>query len=407
METAGGVAAAETGNGPNQTLPIRRDTTGRPHLPGTSVAGNLRAYCATDPALAADEQRGRLFGSNPGDQGRTASPIQVLGTIWRGAGEVQRRTRTAINRERGAADTYTLHTIEQLPAGTQFDVHLRWDDPDDRLSTVLDRLRRWRPQLGRGVSSGAGQCRVAGFGYQVYDLGTTEGLHAWLQLASPADYPAPEPVADDDRPEALLDVDLAIVDALHVGTGTLAEDALGTYGAMVRDDAGTPIVPGSSLKGVLRSRSAYICRVLGVELCADERCGECVPCRLFGYTGKNRTAQRSKIAVHDAAVTDAVVEQRQHVAIDRVTGGAATALLYADEVITAGRFTLRIDALEPNIAEHERLLLKAALADLDAGLIGIGARTTAGQGTVRIVAERSQPAEPISRLATHLTREAA
>ena len=406
MDTAGGVTAPEAFAAPQKTLVIRRDTTGQPHLPGTSVAGSLRAYCESCAELAPDESRGGLFGSPPGEQGRVPSPVQVLGTVWHSSDEVQRRTRTAIDRGRGAADNNTLHTVEQLPAGTQFDVHLRWDDPDDRLPALLERLQHWRPLLGRGVSTGAGRCTVIGIGHDVHDLSTVEGLHSWLQLTSPADYPVPEPVADAAGTDALLDVEFAIVDGLHIGTGSLVDGEHNKYAETVRDAAGTPTVPGSSLKGVLRSRAEYICRVLGAATCDADPCGNCVPCRLFGYTGKDRTAQRAKITVHDAAITEPAIEYRKHVALDRFTGGAAPELLYTDEVITAGSFTLRVEALQP-VEECERLLLEAVVADLDAGLIGIGARTTAGQGTVRVVTEHTRPAEPISHLASYLAPEAA
>jgi CRISPR/Cas system CSM-associated protein Csm3 (group 7 of RAMP superfamily) len=77
-----------------------------------------------------------------------------------------------------------------------------------------------------------------------------------------------------------------------------------------------------------------------------------------------------------------------HVAIDRFTSGATDAKLYSHEVIAPpARLTLRID-----LASHARPapdwawpLLWLAIRDLDLGLVGIGAATTRGTGTLRAV----------------------
>ena len=90
------------------------------------------------------------------------------------------------------------------------------------------------------------------------------------------------------------------------------------------------------------------------------------------------------MAIPDAAVVDPLVEVRPPVAIDRFTGGARDKLLYFDKVLVRGRFTLTLDDLTGPLTPTESALVDAVLQDLDDGLIGVGARTTAGYGTVRI-----------------------
>ncbi|MDQ3274279.1 MAG: RAMP superfamily CRISPR-associated protein [Actinomycetota bacterium] len=148
-----------------------------------------------------------------------------------------------------------------------------------------------------------------------------------------------------------------------------------------------PYVPGSSLKGVLRSRVEYLCRVLGHPACEDADCGTCQPCLLFGWSprggGDVRMGARAAVAIPDAVIHGAgEPDVRTHVALDRVTGGARPALLYAQQVVVTGRFRLRVEPLR-TITEAERALLRVCVADLDDGLVGIGAATTRGLGTVR------------------------
>ncbi|MGJ7908498.1 RAMP superfamily CRISPR-associated protein [Actinopolyspora sp. H202] len=413
MVTAGGVTAPEALDASEETLPLRTDNKGRPQLPGSTVAGSLRAHCDTRADLAADEHQNDLFGSRPGSDARTPSPVQVLGTVCRPAGETEFRRRTAIDRERGAPATHTLHATELLPEGTEFDVVLRWDDPDHRYERFVELLRGWRPHLGRGSGVGAGLCTVVGVGEATYDLATVDGLYAWVHLTWPDDYPTP--VGGDGNssaPEPVVDVELDIVDGLHIGTGEAERESEdGPKISRVLRSGGKFVVPGSTLKGVLRSRAEYICRAVGAVACTDQSCGGCVPCRLFGFspaTGAEGTGRRGRIAVHDATIeTTADPEHRQHVAIDRFTGGATDGLLYTDEVLTSGRFRLRVEPLATDLTETERLLLRAVVTDLDDGLVGIGGRSTAGLGTVR-VATRSGWARPdLSPLADLLTPEAA
>lgn len=407
LDTPGGVTAPESLDAPDETLVLRTDTAGDPHLPGTTVAGSLRAHCAAHETLKPTEQRTDLFGGTPGSKQRTASPIQILGTIYRPAGDTELRRRTAIHRERGGPENHKLHTIELLPSGTEFDIVLRWDNPDDRYETFIEELRSWRPQLGRGGSIAAGFCTATGVGQAIYDLATPDGLLAWLSISSPSDYPEPKPShARSSAPQPVIDVELEIVDGIHIGIGESEEDdqAKPKINKILRSGEDF-LVPGSTLKGVLRSRAEYICRALGARSCTDQTCGACTPCRLFGFTGKDGNAQRAKIAIHDAIISDPVLELRQHVALDRFTGGAADRQLYTDEVITSGRFRLRIGPLQLNLTPTERLLLNAVLTDLDDGLIGIGARTTAGLGTVRIASPEWTTPDARS-LATLLISEA-
>ena len=191
---------------------------------------------------------------------------------------------------------------------------------------------------------------------------------------------------------AVRDVRFRIVDALHIGTGDARTDEHDRQVACVLRDAGGPVVPGSTLKGVLRSRVEYVCRVCGVDACAGSAppaCPAdrpCPPCRLFGRAGETggRGGRRAAVAVADSRIVAPVPETRTHVALDRFTGGARDQLLFTDDVVTAGWFRITVEALDGALTAVDTALLDAALTDLDAGLVGIGSRTTAGYGTVRI-----------------------
>ena len=384
-------------------LPLRRDPDNAVALPGSTVAGSLRAHCEGWPGLPDD-----LFGNPPGAEEKVPSLVQVLGVrLLGGVPDVESATRVAIDRHRGAARVHALFTIERLPAGTEFDVHLRWDDAGGALDDLLDAVRAWQPRIGRGVTTGSGACAVIAVGSKTYDLTSPDGLLSWLEVGSPASYPQPaEALPAPGTPAAAIDVELEIVDGLHVGSGT--RDRLpgqeSEVSLVVRRDK-VFYVPGSSLKGVLRSRVEYLCRVLGHPACADAGCGTCQACLLFGWSLRNGgdalMGARAAVAVPDAEIHDAGdPDVRTHVALDRVTGGARPALLYAQQVVVTGHFRLRVEPLRP-LTEVECALLRVCVADLNDGLVGVGAATTRGLGTVRVRDDNWTPPD-VSTLAALL-----
>lgn len=406
MLTPGGVTSGELRS---NTMTLRTDPAGNPHLPGTSVAGSLRSHCTRDERLVAS------FGSEPPHEAnepsagtRTASKLQVLGTVHRAGDDIRTRTRTAVDPWRGAADAHTLHAVEQLPPGTEFDIMLRWDDPNTgEIDAFFDALGNWQPRIGRGVSHGSGHCRVTAWGSADYDLTTEQGLLAWIQDPGLDSYPTPvERTEAPEPPQYALNLEYRIVDGIHIGTGERAENEHGVEIACVlREKHGDDehfVIPGSSLKGVLRARAEYICRVVGTQPCTTRDCGKCRPCGLFGHTSR-KSSSRAAIAIPDTIISEARCEKRQHVALDRFTGGAAPGLLYTDEVIVSGRFTLRAELIG-DLDPAEQALLEAVATDLHDGLVGIGARTTSGQGTVRLTEENAHRPE-LTDLAALLREE--
>ncbi|MFI0464001.1 RAMP superfamily CRISPR-associated protein [Saccharopolyspora sp. 5N102] len=410
LETEGGVVGTEVPTERGSDLRLRRDPAGGIHLPGTTVAGSLREHCG--------EELDDLFGSKPEERkdpdsedfALTPSAIQVLGTRYRpavddpGQDETGHHARTAIDRSRGAARNNALHRVEQLPRGTEFDIMLRWNNPDQRREAFLTKLKSWHPRLGRGVTIGAGKCRLIGWGAADYDLATPEGLLDWVRRTGldsypePTSQPAPAPAA-----EPLLNVRMTIVDGLHCGTGD--EDKPEQAPREIFRLDGAPAIPGSTLKGIMRSRAEYICRVVGVPACNGQEDDECRPCRIFG-SGGHESARRGAIIVHTAVIENPVVEkERPHVAIDRFSGGYKDGALYKDELVVAGQFRLHVDQIG-KLEDGDLPLLNAVVADLNDGLIGIGQSTMRGYGTVR-VADTDWREPDLASLASTLRKDAA
>lgn len=398
--------------GPDEAqVALDLDPEGRVHLPGTSLAGALREL--------AREQRGvqtaaDWFGpvlSGPEAEAK-ASRVWVLGSRRLDDAATLLLSSTRIDRARGAAASNTLRTEEVLPAGALFEVFLRWDDAlDGEVAELGGLIASWRPLIGRGVSRGRGRCAVDAVRYGTLRLSDPADLLRWLTSAGPdlarqvAVTPAEVPDSDTDD-GLLFRVPARIAGPWRIGTGSKPEPGSREPLRLLRaGPGGPPVVPGTALKGLLRSRAEFILRsVIGESAaCLPGSCGECWTCRVFGYGGGSdadatMVGGRAAIRFADAVVAAPIEATRAHIAIDRFTGGALDGALYTAEAVEAGTFTIRADLLPAPAGEQLRAemaaVLRLVLQDLDDGIIGMGAATARGYGSVWIAFEAADGGLP-------------
>ncbi len=108
---------------------------------------------------------------------------------------------------------------------------------------------------------------------------------------------------------------------------------------------------------------------------------ECPIARLFGslYQASRITISDSLVKKQGSGITEQV---RMHVAVDRITGGAAEGMLFDNTVLVSDRpeasaFEFHISIREPQLNEVQ--WLRAALLALDIGLLRIGSSKSAGR----------------------------
>lgn len=375
------------------------DPHGRVHLPGTSLAGALRELARErhGDGVAADWFGPVLPSAEPEAK---ASRIWVLGSKRLDDADTYVLSSTRIDRGRGAADGSTLRTEEVLPAGARFEVFLRWDDAcDGEVESLASLIARWRPLLGRGVSRGRGRCAVEAVRHGTLRLAEPAHLLRWLTLNGPelARDVAVEPVTvpvGDAAAGLLFRVPVKIDGPWRIGTGIKPDPGSREPLRLLRArPGGPPVVPGTAVKGLLRSRAEFILRsVAGASAaCLSGACGDCWTCQVFGYGGgSDADAQavggRAAIRFSDAVVASPAEVIRAHIAIDRFTGGVLDGALYTAEALEGGTFTIEAELLPGPEIESRRAeiaaVLRLVLEDLNDGIIGMGAATTRGYGSV-------------------------
>lgn len=203
----------------------------------------------------------------------------------------------------------------------------------------------------------------------------------------------------------LFDLALTCRTGLHIGGGK-SGDLVGSDLPVLRDAAGRPLVPGSSLRGVLRSGIESFCGSLGLE-------GEAVSPgeptegfaawngltlaeRLFGAAADKPGgfSYASRLQISDAVSDGTVaVELRDGVGIDRDNRTAAQGVKYDLEVVPAGtRFQASVRFKNP--ADFEIGLLAQALWMLDAGLLLLGGKSARGLGWMEVEATPPRVLKP-------------
>lgn len=375
------------------------DRAGSPWVPGSSLAGSLRAHLAATDRVAGTTLETDLMGARPTqhrDDQAAVSPLWFLGTRFTPSVatdpmfEVVGQTR--IDRHRKAAAATSLRSSRAVSAGGILTGYLRYDG--ELSDSHLAVLAQWRPSIGRDRTIGGGQARLRRLRHGTVNPTTANGMRLWLthsgeklvEVVATSDVPVPTA----DR-ESWLTAQFTIEDAL------LVTDPRPTGAASPRTRNGQYIVPGSAWKGVIRSRVEYILRSLygqSPDLACDDptRCDGCLVCEVFGHHRR-----QGRLAFATSVVeTSQPPAGRTQVGINRVTGGSCDGLLFETQPLISGQLELRIDDLGPRgdegpLAPWVRQAIEHVLLDLHDGLIGVGSRITRGMGTLKLVSPLPRP----------------
>lgn len=185
---------------------------------------------------------------------------------------------------------------------------------------------------------------------------------------------------------------------LRVGVGRVSMLGSSMDIAVLRMKLGkdnVPYIPGSSLKGVLRSFAESILKGQGKDVHSpwdfnkiDEEIKKgdyCLICRVFGNTGI-----ASHIRIYDAYPEGPVfTEIKTSVGMNRDFMAAHPGVLYTEEyVVPYTKWKFMMDVINiwiyPKPRGEEGELIWTLLSALREGLIQVGARKTIGYGLIRL-----------------------
>ena len=389
------IGEGESGEERNdRDIHVLRSKDGVPFIPGTSLAGALRSLIEVDNPCAADILFGtmhRTGGETVRDERQSAVSLYdvelndaVIGS--RDGVHIDDVTGTAID-----AHKYDYEIVESGADGPFYAeillrrVHQKDEHMLKETLLRLSELLRGGFHVGALTTKGFGRMQLQDMVVDCYDFRRPEDAIAWLspQRGNAAWHMAYDDAAQTEPPPAdgdfVITADFALTGALIVrdSVDPLAEaDGEKSPAARMKTNAaGQNIIPGTSLKGVLRHRAAYILHALGKERTQAEAFID----RLMGTT-----AARGRFIVEEAVV-DAEMHTQTRSRIDRFTGGTIPSALFSTAPVwrekDGGRsVTLRFGVRQAS--EQEAGLCVLLLKDLWLGRAAIGGEKSIGRGTL-------------------------
>ncbi|HWO26212.1 MAG TPA: RAMP superfamily CRISPR-associated protein [Kofleriaceae bacterium] len=388
---------------------LRDAHTGGPLLPGTSLAGALRAHLGDvlgDYRSPEDARVARLFGHPRREDVGAQSPLIVFDSFGELPNQqpIEVRDGVQLVAARGTADEHKKYDLEVLPAGTRFPI--RFDlivaNPDTEAELVsllveaLSGLSADDIAFGARRSRGLGAVRAESWRARRYDLVSQDGWMSWL-LSDPA---APlkkdsksandasaacasafpefaQQKLEDRRSRIIIDVEFASKSALLVRSAPAEPDA---PDAVHLRSAGHSILPGTGTAGALRTRALRIARIVRTGQGDADRWVEAIfgP-RVEGIPNRDALqAHASRLRVSESIIERSHRQRPSRIRIDRFTQGVTPGALFEEEVDHGGHACLRLELRAPQTGELGLLLL--VLKDLLSGDLALGGTAAVGRG---------------------------
>lgn len=365
---------------PDRILRYRDET---PFVQGASLAGALREWLVSD---AGDGAARALFGTQS-----AAGHLIVSDGVFDQTARPFSRPRLRIDPATASADSGKKFDMAHIGTGAVLRFSLTWlgapEVQEAELSAVermLAAMDAGEIRLGAQKSNGFGQLSLTAERrvFDLLDAGDREDWLAGRLEGSPISLPAPE------RREAVVFTVEGHSDNLLVKSVPIQyKDGSGkirSYTPNLKEN-GVLLLPGSSVKGPVRARAAYIAELLGLDPGLVDRA--------FGRESRGEDNGLPGRILFEDAVLSNTRKRISRIHVDRFTGGVFRGGLFTEEPVCSD-VTLRIAAPEePEICA----LVLYALRDLALGLYSLGSGWAIGRGQIAV--KRIQIAAPGNRTA--------
>ncbi len=405
--------------------PVVRNAFGQWFVPGSSLAGVLRAATR---GLHGIDRANVVFGTIVGEAAASSEVCISDGELldFDGKSALQKvmagvpvdlptdmrvvedhvRLQTDLDESPGTAADGGKFDLEVVPVGARFAFEVECEDRtgDGLAPTTLEHAIRalMDGDIHLGGDNAAGLGRVVARHHQTrrFDLSSADDVLAYASLGSDPSEPLPGGTSLDARPpvETRREADLhgriqiefessgpLLVGGAQspLGDDRSAADLVFNRQPVIDMDGRTirmlPLIPGSSLRGLMRSRVIRALVASGLERATIER----EIATLFG-SASGSSGERGRLRVEGCVLEDHPGTLIQHVAIDRLTGGSLKAALYSEAPIWVDGLTVRAAISLDGVTPRQLALLAHAIWDVHDGTAPLGGGTRRGNGRLRI-----------------------
>lgn len=365
----------------------------RPFVQASSISGVFRAYCKD---VLKDSRWEQLFGLNSVEN---MSRIRFEDGYFDKNCKMEYRPHVSINRATGSVSSKKIKgsnsvsgqkfNMEYVGAGSEitFNMYLyedtsRNDNLAELTNVILSAMKAGALQFGGKKSNGNGVLRLTTLKKKIYKLGEESDRAAWRKLddkdlvesTNELKQVKNEKLAYEVIVEGSTENYIQIKGLAVSGTGKGAPDSQSIQNALKEY-----IIPGSSLKGAIRSQMEKISDYLG---CADVIIASYGKVADSSKRGEPGNLIFSDTVIGDIEANDKMpIEHRIH--IDKFTGGVIEKGLFSERN-AAGDLKFSIQILDRNEPQKTLGLLLFALRDLAIGTMSLGSGYSIGKGIIDI-----------------------
>lgn len=344
---------------------VLKNRQGKPFIPGTSLCGVLRDWLASVDAPAVP----KIFG----DLDEMQSSIQADDIALKG-GDIISRDGVRIDSVTGAGvdgGKYDYEAVERGASGSlRLLVTLRGVHDVEKISDVIARLLGKLQdgiQLGALTSKGFGLAAAENLRADFYDFRNKADVVAWL--TGKGAFKKIQPSTAD----SVRENDFVVEAQFKFNSSFIIRDGDTTLKS--RADF---VLPGTSLKGILRHRAEYILSRLGLDVAALEN--------LMGASSSDKKIKSRFIVAESYIAPENFAEvEHKRTKIDRFTGGTLQGTLFTTTPAYQKNFdapTLKLQFEIRDADDSEAGLAIFLLRDLWLGRVAVGGEKSIGRGTL-------------------------
>lgn len=381
---------------------VLRNKAGIPYIPGTSLAGVLRDFIEADNPKIGE----LLFGtSRESENGNSEMQSAIcFYDVKLSNADVIVRDGVSIDAVTGVAMAHHKFDYEAVDSGAhgilQIEITLRGIHAEikESVNAALARLRDRLLggfYLGAHTTKGLGRVHLKDLTIDYYDFTKPHDVLSWLkpkrgQAEQHHEYKGNTEKRVYAANDFVVDAEFALAHSLIVrdydktARDGAASGETSISAIMKTDSRGNYIIPGTSLKGVLRHRAEYILNKLGKDIKLVELMMGPSPETM--KLNPNEAKRRSRFRVDETAIMAGVVSKEQsRNRIDRFTGGTIDTALFTTKPIWQEKQAEPVMQLHFEVTQADKWeagLALLLLKDIWLGRIAIGGEKSIGRGTL-------------------------
>lgn len=394
-----------SGSSENSDLDILLDANGKPYIPGTSIAGAIRHYMK-----ALDDKFDTLFGkerkeSDDSDKGQQSNIIFYDSHLITETNKIKIRDGIRLSEKTGIIEDGAKYDYEILDPGVKFEFKIVLKYSDDKkenaksfLKTIETLLSNEKLQFGANSNNGFGKVKLIQPEYKIYEVDSVESI--WNRIFQTSKHnklevSISEVVADEFSISLIANLENSLI----IGDTDPDSESDKTH---IKSN-GKPVITGSTLKGVIRSRLIQILNTISKEKndkylklkygllgyveeeFEDSEFKEIQ--KIFGKKNQKISAIQGRLKVQEKNIENTQTQLQPRIKIDRFTGGTIESALFDSMPIftdtkNPSEIKIHFSINSKHFEEWKEGagLLLLVLKDLWTGMLAIGGEKNVGRG---------------------------